>query len=79
MNLQEIQDLIKFVSKSGVSEVKIAQKDFKIVIKAEQKKAIERFETWMDSLYLQTLTDELKNTIIETVHDLIDEIEELND
>ena len=45
----------------------------------EQKKAIERFETWMDSLYLQTLTDELKNTIIETVRDLIDEIEELND
>ena len=45
----------------------------------EQKKAIERFETWMDSLYLQTLTDELKNTFIETVHDLIDEIEELND
>ena len=45
----------------------------------EQKKAIERFETWMDSLYLQTLTDVLKNTIIETVHDLIDEIEELND
>ena len=37
MNLQEIQDLIKFVSKSGVSEVEIAQKDFKIVIKAVQK------------------------------------------
>jgi hypothetical protein len=33
----------------------------------------------MDGLYLQTLTDELKNTIIETVRDLIDEIEELND
>lgn len=45
----------------------------------EQKKAIERFETWIDKLYLQTLTDELKNTIIETVRDLIDEIEELND
>jgi hypothetical protein len=45
----------------------------------EQKKAIERFETWMDGLYLQTLTDELKNTIIETVRDLIEEIEELND
>ncbi len=45
----------------------------------QQKKAIERFETWMDGLYLQTLTDELKNTIIETVRDLIDEIEELND
>jgi acetyl-CoA carboxylase biotin carboxyl carrier protein len=37
MNLQEIQDLIKFVSKSGVSEVEIAQNDFKIVIKAAQK------------------------------------------
>ena len=45
----------------------------------EQKKAIERFETWMDGLYLKTLTDELKNDIIETVHDLIDEINELND
>jgi hypothetical protein len=45
----------------------------------QQKKAIERFETWMDGLYLQTLTDELKNTITETVRDLIDEIEELND
>lgn len=45
----------------------------------EQKKAIERFESWMDGLYLQTLTDELKNTIIETVRDLIDEIQELND
>ena len=32
MNLNEIQDLIKFVSKSGVSEVEIEQKDFKIII-----------------------------------------------
>lgn len=38
MNLNEIQDLIKFVSKSGVTEVEIAQKDFKITIKAESKK-----------------------------------------
>jgi acetyl-CoA carboxylase biotin carboxyl carrier protein len=37
MNLHEIQDLIKFVSKSGVSEVEIEQKDFKIIIKAENK------------------------------------------
>lgn len=37
MNLTEIQDLIKFVSKSGVSEVEIEQKDFKIIIKAEHK------------------------------------------
>lgn len=33
MKLSEIQDLIKFVSKSGVSEVEIVDKDFKINIK----------------------------------------------
>ncbi len=38
MNLTEIQDLIKFVSKSGVSEVEIEQKDFKIIIKSEKAK-----------------------------------------
>jgi acetyl-CoA carboxylase biotin carboxyl carrier protein len=37
MNLSEIQDLIKFVSKAGVSEVEIEQKDFKIIIKSEIK------------------------------------------
>ena len=40
MNLTEIQDLIKFVAKSGVTEVEIEKKDFKITIKSElpQKK-----------------------------------------
>ena len=38
MNQKEIQDLIKFVSKSGVTEVEIEEKDFKITIKAENKK-----------------------------------------
>lgn len=37
MNLNEIQDLIKFVAKSGVTEVEIERKDFKITIKAESK------------------------------------------
>jgi hypothetical protein len=45
----------------------------------QQKKAMERFESWMDSLHLQTLTDELKNDIIEAVRDLIEEMQELND
>lgn len=35
MKLSEIQDLIKFVSRSGVSEVEIEQKDFKITIKSD--------------------------------------------
>lgn len=34
MNLTEIQDLIKFVAKSGVTEVEIEKKDFKITIKS---------------------------------------------
>ena len=38
MNLTQIQELIKFVSKSGVSEVAIEQKDFKITIKATEAK-----------------------------------------
>lgn len=38
MKLDEIQDLIKFVSKSGVSEVQIEQKDFKIVIRSDKEK-----------------------------------------
>lgn len=33
MNIKEIQDLIKFVAKAGVTEVEIEQKDFKITIK----------------------------------------------
>ncbi|MBL6649508.1 MAG: acetyl-CoA carboxylase biotin carboxyl carrier protein [Flavobacteriaceae bacterium] len=33
MNIKEIQQLIKFVSKSGVSEVKIELKDLKISVK----------------------------------------------
>jgi acetyl-CoA carboxylase biotin carboxyl carrier protein len=38
MNIKEVQDLIKFVAKSGVSEVQIEQKDFKVTIKSENKK-----------------------------------------
>ncbi|MBK9420499.1 MAG: acetyl-CoA carboxylase biotin carboxyl carrier protein [Flavobacteriales bacterium] len=38
MNITQIQDLIKFVAKSGVSEVEIEQKDFKITIKTTSKK-----------------------------------------
>jgi acetyl-CoA carboxylase biotin carboxyl carrier protein len=35
MKLTEIQDLIKFVSKSGVTEVEIEQSNFKITIKSD--------------------------------------------
>jgi acetyl-CoA carboxylase biotin carboxyl carrier protein len=35
MDINEIQDLIKFVAKAGVNEVEIEKKDFKIVIKSD--------------------------------------------
>ena len=35
MNINDIQDLIKFVAKAGVNEVEIEKKDFKIVIKSD--------------------------------------------
>lgn len=41
MNIKEIQDLIKFVAKSGVNEVEIEKKDFKLTIKSEDKSAKE--------------------------------------
>jgi len=39
MNKKEIEELIRFVSKSGVSEVSLEQKDFKITIKNAPKSA----------------------------------------
>jgi len=38
MDIVEIQDLIKFVAKSGVSEVELELKDFKIIIKTPPRK-----------------------------------------
>ena len=45
MKLTEIQDLIKFVAKSGVSEVELETKEVKIVIKTNSKKQDQQFFT----------------------------------
>src|SRR5690606_32384740 len=37
MDIKQIQDLVKFVAKSGVNEVSIEEQDFKITIKANQE------------------------------------------
>jgi acetyl-CoA carboxylase biotin carboxyl carrier protein len=37
MDIKQIQDLIKFVAKSGVNEVSIEEQDFKITIKTNQE------------------------------------------
>jgi acetyl-CoA carboxylase biotin carboxyl carrier protein len=49
MNNKEIQQLIKFVSKSGVSEVKIESKDFKISIKTGSGPKVAQTEPLMRS------------------------------
>ncbi len=45
MKLQDIQDLIKMVSRLGVTEVEIEQKDFKLTIKSEGKRKKGEHET----------------------------------
>jgi acetyl-CoA carboxylase biotin carboxyl carrier protein len=40
MDIKQIQELIKFVSRSGVNEVAIEQKEFKITIKTNQAPAV---------------------------------------
>lgn len=50
MKLTEIQDLIKFVARSGVTEVEIEQANFKITIKSEsdkKKKGSQQPEVYM--------------------------------
>ena len=39
MDIREIQDLIKFVAKSGVSEVSLETDDFKLTVKTETAKS----------------------------------------
>jgi acetyl-CoA carboxylase biotin carboxyl carrier protein len=51
MKLTEIQDLIKFVARAGVTEVEIEQKDFKLTIKSEMPKGRGR----KDEPMLQTI------------------------
>lgn len=40
MDIKQIQDLIRFVAKSGVNEVAIEQNDFKITIKTNQVQTV---------------------------------------
>jgi len=55
MKLTEIQDLIKFVARSGVTEVEIEQNNFKITIKSEGKggaKAAAQPEMYMPQMQM---------------------------
>lgn len=48
-----------------------------MLLNKDQQKRFSQFESWMDRLHLQTLTDELKGEIIEEVQTLVEELKEL--
>lgn len=52
MKITEIQDLIKFVSKSGVSQVELETEEFKIVIKTTSKDKSQK-EHYQTTTYVQ--------------------------
>jgi acetyl-CoA carboxylase biotin carboxyl carrier protein len=54
MKLNEIQDLIKFVAKSGVSEVELETKDVKITIKTGTKGSKNEAQPMMQQPMMQT-------------------------
>ncbi len=58
MKLNEIQDLIKFVSKSGVSEVELETKDVKIVIKTPAGKS-------RDQVVVQTVAAPVAQPVVQ--------------
>jgi acetyl-CoA carboxylase biotin carboxyl carrier protein len=53
MDIKQIQDLIRFVSKSGVNEVAIEQKDFKITIKTAGEQTVVHHAAMTTSVPLQ--------------------------
>ena len=59
MNIKEIKNLIKFVSLSNISEVKLKLREFKITIKTDNKKSSTRVNSSILSKdELLNITDE---------------------
>lgn len=51
MDLKQIQELIRFVSKAGVSEVQLEQDDFKIVIKTGKEESHQPMQMAPQQIY----------------------------
>jgi len=70
MDIKEIQNLIKFVSKSGVEEVKIEREDFKITIKTKKnitKQILVEDIPSKNIISSQPVTTQNQNTIQENI------------
>ena len=50
MEIKEIQNLIKFVAKSGAHEVKLEMDDFKITIKANAQNSVQESNSAINQL-----------------------------
>ncbi len=63
MKLTEIQDLIKFVSKSGVNEVELETKEIKIVIKTGKQVVYQSAPAQMIAAPAQMIASPLANNV----------------
>ena len=64
MNLKAIQNLIKFVAKTGVQEVKLEMKDVKLTIKSGSEKVIKHQQ--LEFSEPNNLTDTKNDTVIKS-------------
>ena len=69
MNIKEIQNLIKFISKSGVDEVTIEKDDFKITIKSsgEVSKSFVKNESPVSLSSPDNKGDQMDDTSVEII------------
>ena len=69
MNIKEIQNLIKFISKSGVDEVTIEKDDFKITIKSsgEVSKSFVKNESPVSLSLSDNKGDQMDDTPVEII------------
>ena len=69
MNIKEIQNLIKFISKSGVDEVTIEKDDFKITIKSsgEVSKSFVKNESPVSLSLPDNKGDQMNDTPVEII------------
>ena len=70
MNIKEIQNLIKFISKSGVDEVTIEKDDFKITIKSsgEVSKSVVKNESPGSLSSPDSKGDQMDDTSVEIIN-----------
>jgi acetyl-CoA carboxylase biotin carboxyl carrier protein len=78
MNIKEIQNLIKFISKSGVDEVTIEKDDFKITIKSsgEFNKSNVKNEIPVSLSSPDSKEDQIDDTFVETTKQETSELKE---